>query len=463
LESHPIEAGPLLEGEEPDRPVRGTAGVVRRLSRVAARRRNEEVVGKLREVRLGVAPMERLERSADSTVELDAPSGGQLVVENVPDQHVREAQLPYRAWDLRDDPRRHGLVERRQELLLRELANARERVERKLAPEYRGERECSAAGFRKVAQAPADDIAQPLWNREPLGGAHKRRLEPTLGGQQPHQLAEEEWVSRALLVNRTNEVVGCPQACGELDVPCHGRPAYPAQLEEARGPVAGKLRRGLRQWVLGPHLGVPVGADHEDGALRQLAGYEAQKEKGRRVGGVEIVEDEHERLRLRRVPQEGGRRVEESEAGALRFGDPWLREVGEEVTELRQHLGDVDRTCRQVGSQGVRFALAQVAAQGLHPGPVGGRTANLPAAAPKDLRASLPRLRRQLVREPALSNAGFAAEHEEVAASGERFLQSGTQLLRLAVATNQGPAGDWLSCGGRRGNRGDLRCRCVAA
>ena len=70
------------------------------------------------------------------------------------------------------------------------------------------------------------------------------------------------------------------------------------------------------------------------------------------------------------------------------------RQIGEALAQLWQDLGELGGTAPELGAQSVPIALAYVAAEGLHPGPVRGRAARLPAAPDEHARAAGPRVRR---------------------------------------------------------------------
>jgi hypothetical protein len=77
----------------PRRPFR----VVDRLLALPTRRRLDEVVGQLGDRGIGIGPVQLLQRLADPPVHLDPPRTGELRVQRLPDERVRERVAPPRA------------------------------------------------------------------------------------------------------------------------------------------------------------------------------------------------------------------------------------------------------------------------------------------------------------------------------------------------------------------------------
>ena len=77
--------------------------------------------------------------------------------------------------------------------------------------------------------------------------------------------------------------------------------------------------------------------------------------------------------------QEGCDGVEESEAQAFCIGGEWPRQVGGELTQLGDDLGEVCGAYAELGGEhaGLRFAYQD--AQALDPGPICRSTAQIPS------------------------------------------------------------------------------------
>ena len=155
----------------------------------------------------------------------------------------------------------------------------------------------------------------------------------------------------------------------------------------------------------------------------ELAGHELQQQQRRLVRRVQVVEHQHERLRVRDALQERGQGVEQPEARALGLGRRRRRQVGDDVAQLRQQLGEVRRPGPELRPQRGGLGRADVGAQRLHPRPVGGRAAGLPAAADEHQRAARSRPRGELLGQPALADARLADEQEQAPAAGEGIVE----------------------------------------
>src|SRR6185436_15515073 len=87
-----------------------------------------------------------------------------------------------------------------------------------------------------------------------------------------------------------------------------------------------------------------------------------------------------------------------------------------------------------VGHQRARIAIMHVLANGLHPRPECRRALAFVASAPQRLRVAEPRVGDGLLGHAGLPDAGLAPDQNEAAASGDRVLHGGAQLLELALA-----------------------------
>lgn len=116
------------------------------------------------------------------------------------------------------------------------------------------------------AQAPCDRLPDADWNRESDCCLWTR--EPPLGGEQAHDLADEERVSFGLLVDRPDELLCRGDARRELDVACDVTPAQATEHKQPRRRRARERRKSRSERMVGVDLDVAVGADEEDAARR---------------------------------------------------------------------------------------------------------------------------------------------------------------------------------------------------
>jgi hypothetical protein len=60
---------------------------------------------------------------------------------------------------------------------------------------------------------------------------------------------------------------------------------------------------------------------------------------------VDVLQNEHDGLDASLFAQQGGDGIEEPEAQAFCVGGDWARQIGAELTQLRDYLGDIRGAC----------------------------------------------------------------------------------------------------------------------
>ena len=169
----------------------------------------------------------------------------------------------------------------------------------------------------------------------------------------------------------------------------------------------------------------------------ELAGHEAQEAERRWIGGLEVVEDDQERPGESGGTQERRRRVEELKAGRVGLTGRWCLEIRNELVDLGKHLGDVDGARPQLPAHRVRIGLAHVRPQHLDPRPVRRRARVLPSSAPQGDESAVAGVRRHLVREAALADAGLPSDEDET-----RRVRPRSRRVRRASAAELGLAAE---------------------
>jgi hypothetical protein len=163
---------------------------------------------------------------------------------------------------------------------------------------------------------------------------------------------------------------------------------------------------------------------------------------------MQIVQGDDYRGTGGRIAQEGRRRLEQPEATALGVRRRRLREVRDELAELRENGGQLGPLVSELGAHGVRLAFADVGSQGLHPGPVGGCSAGLPAAPDAHAGPALPGVVAELLGQPALADPGLAGHEGETPAPAQGVVERAQEVAQLALAADERAA-----AGGRRRDR----------
>ncbi len=119
------------------------------------------------------------------------------------------------------------------------------------------------------------------------------------------------------------------------------------------------------------------------------------------------------------VLQEGRHAVEESKT--LAVGVEWRRlfEIGQPLPQFWCDAGDVGRAGTHDGPQLGGRAAIEVAADDLHPGPVGRRPVALVAAPPEGADTLSARVAQKLFRHPRLADARFAGHQDDLALAAD--------------------------------------------
>ena len=291
------------------------------------------------------------------------------------------------------------------------------------------------------------DKRRRIASRTPSGSGSGRSaargvVQPSLRGEQLHELVHEERVAGARVVDRGHEL------WRDLLVCAAAQPAGPYGRELADLVAAEALQRqaggGARQAAerdreLGARvrLGMSVGGDRQQRRVGQRPGDELERQQGRGVGPVQVVEHDDERLLLGRRRQQRRERVEEAKAGLVGVQLGGSRGFAQRLAELGQQAGDPGRARAERGTQRREVGGARERATDLHPGPVGGRAATVPAASPRPGGPARRGVLDELARERRLADSRLAGQQDEAAAPSEGALERRLELRKLAAAPHE--------------------------
>jgi hypothetical protein len=185
---------------------------------------------------------------------------------------------------------------------------------------------------------------------------------------------------------------------------------------------------------------VTIGCDDQQTRGAEFAGHKPQEQQRCRIGGVQVVQDDQQRLGCRRTPQQPGDRIEEPKPGRGRLGRAlraaafagFLRKPGHQLGDGRGIW------CVAAYPIGRRHPERS---KDLEPRPVGRRAATFPAAAPEDADIVCLCSGREVFGEHRLADAGFPGDEEQAPATTDGVFETGRQFGHLGVTTDEGERG----------------------
>ena len=205
------------------------------------------------------------------------------------------------------------------------------------------------------------------------------------------------------------------------------------ERERSRDRLASQLGERRSRADRRGRIDVAVGADDQEAAVAELAGDEPEQQQRGLVRGVQVVEHQHERLRGRDALQEGGQRSKSRKRAPSDSTRGAAGRSGRSVAQLGKELGHVGRPGAELGAQLSASVSRRYGAQRLHPRPVRGRAARLPAAADEHPRPARPAPVRSAPRR-AGSCRSRARRRAGTGARGRRRRRRGRRRARPARA-----------------------------
>ena len=207
----------------------------------------------------------------------------------------------------------------------------------------------------------------------------------------------------------------------------------PEALQPQPRRARGERTERRRELVARVRLALAVGGDRQHRLVGQRARDELQREHRRDVGPVQVVEHDDERSALRDRDEQAGERVEEAKARLVGVQRRRLRGRAERGRQLRQQTGDPGGAVAEAGAQRGGVLAARERAGDLHPRPVRGRSAAVPARAPCPRGAALVRRARR-TRAPGRSCRCPARPSRRRARRGRRSRRSARRRAARARA-----------------------------
>ncbi len=332
-----------------------------------------------------VAGAHLLQRGADPGVQTRAAQPGDVVVQRVPHERVREPQRPDRGVRLVEDPGPQRGIEDLDQRVLAEPGDRGEHVEGELAADDRRELQHRLRGPGQPRDAAAHDV--------PHAGRHLAdRGVLAVGLQQPGDLADEERVALGAPGDRVDGLVGERAGAQLVDQLGHRAGVQAGEREVLRA-VPGQRREGVRELLV--DLGRPVGGDQQHLLAGQVAGQVREQCEDLAVRVVQVVEDDEQRAAA-------GHRGEVAADGRAQ---PVPR--GRHVTRGPQRRVVVEQR-GELGRVLARREAVDEPLQDLRPRLAGGAALALRAVAPRDRPALPGEAPGGRVREGGLSDSRFA-------------------------------------------------------
>src|ERR1700724_299671 len=166
----------------------------------------------------------------------------------------------------------------------------------------------------QMAKALSDDVTDTPRYAEPCPSATHTFVQPPLFHEESHDLSQKQRVSVRCVMHCTDNALLWSAARDACDEAGNIRFAQALEREQTDRVLPPQLRQRGAEWMIRPHLRVAIGTEHEEMVIAQRAGDELQQQKGRSVGDLKVVEDEHQRLDGRSVLQKRCCRITQSES-----------------------------------------------------------------------------------------------------------------------------------------------------
>jgi hypothetical protein len=220
--------------------------------------------------------------------------------------------------------------------------------------------------------------------------------------------------------------------------------------------LTGQVVEDLGGGLLDRRVDGPVGRHDHERQVGDVGSGEVEELERRPVGPLQIVDHDHDRAGPRQPSHHGGGRLHETEAGGFGVGRrPVLDADAGTDADLTGELAERGEDRDQVGGavpEGVALVvlreLVDQRAQDPGPGPERRGAASGVAATPRDHHVPPGGLRRQLLDQPGLADAGLAADHRDAPAAGHDLAQVGPQRVHLRTSPDQvGVAGVGVGVG----------------
>ncbi len=288
------------------------------------------------------------------------------VVEGFRHDRMREAQLTRRP---RDDET--GLDRGLESLDDVRAAHVGHQIQRKIATHHSRKGQDRATFLRQPPGPAEHDLTDVTRHREPVADLGQA----TIGREHARDLTDVERVAFGVRADALDDLLRRGHARRCRDHLADVAPAESGENDPSRHAVAHQLRQRGCEGTVGAELDVPIRHDNEHAQTRDGTSDVLQQQERGFVGGMKVLEHDHDRLLGRRHSQELHHRFEQAETGRLSV----LRgRLHRRPLELGEQLPQLVRAGRR--------PLPNHVAQRRGPRPISGRATQLPTATPRDQR-----------------------------------------------------------------------------
>jgi hypothetical protein len=250
--------------------------------------------------------MQSLECGGDLAMEPSPLARSQVIVQRLAQQRMRktEGRWPRDA----DDSHRLRLAHQRGELLRGVPVDQRKQLVVRLLADHRSRRQDGTRVGRQKTE-PAPDCASYAVGELESGKVDPgATAEPALGRERPEHAIDEERVPGGRAVQLGDDSNGGVARRAPGHQISHFTLCQSGERKQEG--VANDLVHQRRALGRAAHLRLAVRADDQHIGVVEYPGGELQHLQRRRVGFVQVIEDDHDRLLARRFPEQRGDRVE---------------------------------------------------------------------------------------------------------------------------------------------------------
>ncbi len=400
------------------------------------------MVRELVQVLIDLVPVEVLERVRNLAVQATPPRSGQVDVDRLADERVRERVAAREAVGLDQHAGANGLVERVEQRVgaAAGVGHALEQRQGHAGAGHRGDGEDLGGVLGQAHEPPADDLAHALRDPELFQRELAGRGEPLARVDDLAQdLADEEWVSARLLVHGARQG---PALGVEIDVDLERQQildlvgAQAGQRVTLDPGLAPQVGEHLDQGVRPGQLGVTERAHDADLHSRRGAHEVAEQQQRRSRGPVQVIEHEQQRRSPGDLGQEGDHGLEHQVLVEGRVGTGRRHRIGHQLSELGQHAGELGGAASRLRAHDLGRARGHVGAERLDEG-LEGEPDILVAAAVEHDPALIEGLGGELPDEARLADPRLAGHQDDPPRSALGSLPGLLQRLELGLASDE--------------------------